>query len=127
MNLNFLKRLIMYPVQTAQKTDGVAQYIPQTDDEFVVQYIDLIVRSLTFLYPEDHSCPSLLISRLKHGSYYVSLVRYEEPYGKSKRVLFNTSQLKLKDALKQSANFVVNHTTKKSPVDQLKELIDSGI
>lgn len=49
------------------------------------QVIDAMVDS----FPEDPSQPSIVFSRLQDGSYYGSLVRYAERFGKGKQVLYN--------------------------------------
>lgn len=52
-----------------------------------VELLESVGRRLAFLYTEDPSAPSVTVSLLPSGEWYVSLLRYAEKFGKDKYVV----------------------------------------
>lgn len=83
--------------------------------------IELITAAIQFKYKSDPSTPGLLISKLKNGSFYTSILRFQKPFGKEKKVAFKTTSANLDLALEDLAKQVIqdqNH----EPMDPLQAL-----
>lgn len=86
--------------------------------------LELVLASLGEKFPEDHTMPSLILSKLKSGEYYVSLARYDGSYGAGKKIMFSAkSSVSLHDALAQVIEFWLKYINPgASAIEQLKRL-----
>lgn len=54
--------------------------------------LERMIDALCEQFAEDPSTPSVVLSKLKNGQYYGSLVRYTEAFGQGKQVLYKTME-----------------------------------
>jgi hypothetical protein len=69
-------------------------------------------------FPGDPSTPSVVVSRLKTGESYVSLVRYRERFGDGKFVVLNARAPTLAEALRKLANDYLDRKSAKADLAQ---------
>lgn len=62
--------------------------------------LEEIVKKIAENFPDDPSQPSLVLSALKNGKYYGSVVRYTESFGGGKQVTFKTMKDTVDEVLK---------------------------
>lgn len=87
------------------------------------QLIDAIAQAVSYKFREDKTAPGLTISSLKKG-YYCSIVRYDGPFARDKKVVCKAKADTLQGALRQVADeFLNNNNTPKDPVQQLGALL----
>jgi hypothetical protein len=91
----------------------------------IYDLIDKITSAILFKYKGDPSNPSLLISKLDNGHYYCSIVRYDEKYGRGKRVMSSASNLHLATALKEVAKKNLSEDQTVTPVKELEKFLDN--
>jgi hypothetical protein len=81
-----------------------------------------IAEAIQFKFPGDPSAPGILVSRLKHGEMYVSIVRFKAAFGKEKVVQYKSRQKTLLAALEDVATQIIADTNvPKNPIDQLRD------
>lgn len=90
------------------------------------EYIDLITKSITFLYRNDHTCPGITISHLKNGDFYLSISRYHGAFARDKQIIFKERSNNLEAVLKKTAEFVVSQEKTDSPISQLKKILNEN-
>jgi hypothetical protein len=93
--------------------------------------------AVSYLYPNDKSCPSVLISTLKDGKVYTSIVRYgdfnlvdysgvKEKSVKGKLVICNATANSLRESLLRLVNnfffYINNNKPKLNPLEELVSL-----
>lgn len=99
----------------------------KTDD-----YLNLITKSLTYLYNDDKTCPGITISSLRNGDFYISLSRYDGAFARSRQIIFKDRSNNLENLLKKTAEFIVSQEKNDNPISQLQkilkqpQLIDQG-
>lgn len=86
--------------------------------------MELVLTSFGEKFPNDHTMPSLILSRLKSGEFYVSVARYDGSFGAGKKVMFSAkSKVSLQDAQSEVINWWLKTLNPgRSAIDQLKEL-----
>lgn len=83
--------------------------------------MDLITDAIQFKFAGDPSSPGLLVSRLKTGEMYVSILRFKSPFGKDKTVVFKAKEKTLKSALANVAKQIATDAVApRNPVEELK-------
>lgn len=80
--------------------------------------------AVSYTFKEDAVCPGVLVSTLKDGSIYASVVRYNVD-GKGKKVVCKTNAISIPDAIKQLSKAFLDLPNKraKNPIDTLSDLI----
>lgn len=66
-----------------------------------MQKLELLASAATALFGEDPSAPSVVCSKLPNGKFYVSVVRYTEPFGKGKTVVHKACEETAEAAIDQ--------------------------
>jgi len=61
--------------------------------------IKALAQAVALEYPNDPSAPSVVVSCLKGGTWYVSIARYTAAFGQGKTVLHNARAKELREAL----------------------------
>lgn len=84
----------------------------------------LLMKSVTYLYPEDPSCPGILQSQLKNGDYYISINRFKKPYGGDRQIVFRVKDKNYGVALKKAAAFIIKQRPTRSPLDELSTVLE---
>jgi hypothetical protein len=80
-----------------------------------------IMEAVQFKFPNDPSAPGVLVSRLKNGEIYVSVVRFKAAFGKEKTVQYKAKEKTLGKALENIATQIVSDTVAKNPIEQLRD------
>lgn len=87
------------------------------------QLIDKLTNAVSYRFREDKTAPGIVTSRLKKG-YYCSVVRYDGPFARDKKVVCNARGNDLPSALKELANkFLAMTVQPKDPVQELDDLV----
>lgn len=87
----------------------------------VESLMNLITEAIQFKFASDPSSPGLLISKLKTGDRYVSVVRFKSAFGKDKVVAFKAREPSLLEALSNVAKQIANDgANARNPVDELR-------
>ncbi len=95
----------------------------QTVSVTTEQLIDAITQAVAYKFREDKTAPGLTVSALKKG-YYCSIVRYDGPFAREKKVVCKAKSDTLQGALRQVADeFLNSDKTPKDPVQQLSALL----
>lgn len=83
--------------------------------------------AVSFFYKDDAICPGVVISTLKNGLVYASVVRYNPAWHAHKKVVCHVSQTNLSEALNSLSRLFVEHTnqskTPTNPLDALKATV----
>lgn len=85
--------------------------------------IEMATKAICYLYKEDPTKPSLIISYLNNENFYVSVVRYRKGYAQDRCVVFKTQKRSLYSALITTAMWASKQTSSKTPVDELADFI----
>ncbi len=83
-----------------------------------------LTKAVSYRFADDKTAPSVIISELKKGGYYCSVVRYGGPFARDKKVVCKAQGVDLPTALKELATkFVAIAVEPKNPVQELNELV----
>ena len=86
--------------------------------------LDLLVTAVEYRFPNDPSSPGVIVSKIKNGRYYVSIVRYTEAYGQGKTMIHQATEENLLTALEQITHqFIFLNENKGNPFEELKKYI----
>lgn len=91
----------------------------------VEQMISLITKAIQFKFTSDKTSPGLNIAQLRNGEVYVSVVRFNAPFGKEKKVEYKARNTTLIQALHDIARQIVNQETVENPIDQLSRYLNN--
>lgn len=92
----------------------------------VESMMGLITDAIQFKFAGDPSSPGLLVSKLKTGEMYVSVLRFKSAFGKDKTVVFKSKNKDLMVALKEVAKQIANDSAvPRNPVDELRAKLGS--
>lgn len=87
------------------------------------QLIDAITQAVSYKFREDKTAPGLTVSALKKG-YYCSIVRYDGPFARDKKIVCKAKADSLQEALRSVADqFLNNDQAPKDPVQKLDALL----
>ena len=92
----------------------------------IEEMIKLITDAIQFKFKGDKTAPGLTIARLKNGEMYVSVVRFNAPFGKDKRVEYKARNHDLIASLYDIARQITNQDVETNPIDQLTRYISVG-
>lgn len=89
------------------------------------ELMDKLIKAVSYKYSEDKTAPGIVVSSLKRGQYYCSVVRYSQAFAKGgKQVVCNARGSDLPATLKELANkFLKIAARPKDPVQELGSLI----
>ena len=88
--------------------------------------IALITDAIQYKFMTDKSAPGLTIAKLKNGEMYASVVRFNAPFGKDKRVEYKAHGSNLIMVLRSVAQQIVDGEAIQNPVDQLSHYLTSN-
>lgn len=89
------------------------------------QLLENLTKAVAYAYRKDGTSPGVLISNLKDGSVYASIVRYGKDFPKGKQVVCNANATTVPSALSSlSKKFLTQVVITKNPIDALKELVN---
>lgn len=87
----------------------------------VESLLGLITEAIQFKFSSDPSSPGVLVSKLRNGEVYVSVVRFMAAFGKDKEVAYKAKETTLLAALENVAKQIVSdNTTKRNPLEELR-------
>ena len=90
----------------------------------VSKLVPLLTKAICYLYIEDATKPSLVISFLPHDEFYVSVVRYSKPFAQGDRtVVLKQRNHSLERALSDIAEQIVKRKRPNNPIEQLTNYI----
>jgi hypothetical protein len=85
-----------------------------------------LTRAVSYAYKQDATSPGVLVSSLKDGSVYTSIVRYASSFPKGKKVMFNAKGATLNEALDSLIeNFLKGVSAEMNPIDSLRNLVQN--
>ncbi len=88
------------------------------------QLMEKLTKAVTYKFGDDKTAPSIIVSELKKGGYYCSVVRYGGPFARDKKVVCKARGTDLPSALKELAvKFVAMAVEPKNPVQELSALV----
>lgn len=90
------------------------------------QLLDNLIKAVSYTFSKDAIRPGVLISILRDGSIYSSVVRYGsgDGYKSGKKVVCKCTAATVEDAAKGlSSEFLKTIDSKPNPIDSLKELL----
>ena len=91
------------------------------------EYLDLqekLIKAITYYFNNDATTPGIVVSHLKSGMFYVSIVRYGSSFSRGKKVVCKVENTNLVNALTElSEKFLKIAQPKTDPVSELKSLI----
>lgn len=91
----------------------------------VEQLVDHLTKAISYKFRDDKTAPGLTVSALKKG-YYCSIVRYDGPFARDKKVLCKAKADTLSQALRAVADqFLNSDAAPKDPVQELNSLLRS--
>lgn len=90
----------------------------------VEELIKLITEAVQFRFGDDPTAPGLLVSRLKKGGVYVSVLRFEKPFGAGKKVAYKARAATLPTALRDVAKQIANEGSN-NPLETLRKRLGS--
>lgn len=106
---------------TGQAFEGAVTPTPRVLPTAQVDFLDTLVRAVVAEYERDPSKPSVLVSMLNDGHFYVSIARYERAYGEGKVVVCNARHADLAQALKLlSQSWLSKQTAKRKLVKMVE-------
>jgi hypothetical protein len=80
--------------------------------------------AVSFQYNTDATCPGVLISKLRDGTYYSSIVRYSNSYAGGKLVVCNARESSLEASLLALSKYFLEADSRaKTPIDDLRDLV----
>lgn len=83
--------------------------------------------AVSFFYKEDAICPGIVISTLRNGQIYASVVRYNSAWVSHKKVVCHVSKSSLPEALDSLSKLFIDHTNQSkaptNPLDVLKAAV----
>ena len=89
------------------------------------QLLNAITQAVSYKFREDKTAPGITVSALKKG-YYCSIVRYDGPFARDKKIVCKARGETLQAALRDVADqFLTSDNTPKDPVQQLSALMRS--
>lgn len=89
----------------------------------VEQLVASLTKAISYKFREDKTAPSLTVSALKQG-FYCSIVRYDGPFARNKKVVCKAKADTLSSALHQVADqFLNSDTAPKDPIQELGALL----
>lgn len=89
------------------------------------QLVSALTQAISYKFRDDKTAPGLTVSALKKG-YYCSIVRYDGPFAREKKVICKAKADTLDAALRGVADqFLTNNKTPKDPVQELGDLLKS--
>jgi len=89
----------------------------------VEQLVDSLTKAISYKFRDDKTAPGLTVSALKKG-YYCSIVRYDGPFARDKKIVCKAKADSLNEALRSVADQFLNaDTTPQDPVQQLGALL----
>lgn len=92
----------------------------------VESLLGLVTEAIQFKFSSDPSSPGVLVSKLRNGETYVSVVRFMAAFGKDKEVAYKAKESTLLAALENVAKQIVADTTvKRNPVEELRVQLGS--
>lgn len=87
------------------------------------QLISAITQAVSYKFRDDKTAPGLTVSALKKG-YYCSIVRYDGPFARDKKVVVKAKADTLDGALREVATqFLNSNAAPKDPVQELGDLL----
>jgi len=87
------------------------------------QLVNALTQAISYKFREDKTAPGLTVSALKKG-YYCSIVRYDGPFAREKKVVCKAKGDTLQAALREVADqFLNSDNTPKDPVQELSSLL----
>lgn len=98
----------------------------ETKTNIAEEYLNLITKSLTYLYKDDKTCPGITLSRLRNGDFYISISRYDGAFARDKRIIFKDRSSSLDSLLKNAAEFIVVQEKTDNPISQLQKIINEN-
>ncbi len=113
---NFKTAKIVRPVV---KASGVVRSINNIS---IDEMITLITNAIQFKFKTDKTAPGLTIAKLKNEEIYVSVVRYNAPFGKEKKVEYKSRSKDMMSALCDIARQITGEVNV-NPVDQLSRFL----
>ena len=92
----------------------------------VEQLLNKLSKAVSYTYRKDGTCPGVLISTLKDGDVYISIVRYGKEYPNGKKVVCKYQSSNLKTSLMMvSKLFIESSIQEQNPIESLRnELIE---
>lgn len=84
--------------------------------------ITLITNAIQFKFKTDKTAPGLTIAKLKNGEVYVSVVRFNAPFGKERKVEYKSRATDMMTALCDIARQITGEV-EVNPVDQLSRYL----
>lgn len=89
------------------------------------ELIESITKALTEKFGKNPSAPSLLMSYIGDGKYYVSILEYKSTYGRDKHVLFSAEGNNLYVLLEKISKEMIDAwLPKQDELTKLKKLIN---
>lgn len=89
------------------------------------QLINAITQAVSYKFRDDKTAPGLTVSALKKG-YYCSIVRYDGPFARDKKVVCKAKADTLQGALRDVADqFLNNDKAPRDPVQELGALLSA--
>lgn len=86
--------------------------------------VEQITKAISYKYLEDGMRPGLLISVLRNGDYYASVLRFSSDYDNGRKVFFKAQASSLEKTLLALAKKIVSDDKPtKDPIDELKETL----
>jgi hypothetical protein len=90
----------------------------------VEELITLISDAIQFRFSEDPTSPGLLVSRLRKGGIYASVLRYEKAFGQGKKVAYKARGTDLLAVLQELAQKVAEDGSD-NPLQTLRKRLGS--
>jgi hypothetical protein len=86
--------------------------------------LELITAAVQFKFASDPSAPGVLVSKIRNGNIYVSVLRFMSPFGKDKEVAYKAEEKSLLLALESVAlQIVAQDRLYRNPMDDLREYV----
>ena len=88
------------------------------------QLLVKLSKAVSYAFRKDGTCPGVLVSTLKDGDIYVSIVRYGSQFPSGKKIVCKFQASNLKTALLEVSNEFVNEIKlDNNPIDDLRDAL----
>lgn len=92
----------------------------------VDQLLGQLTKAVSYAYKKDGTSPGVLVSNLKSGKVYASIVRYGKDFPNGKKVVCNVTSDSVVSAISLlTGKFLTTVTVDKNPIDSLKDLVSN--
>lgn len=90
------------------------------------QLLSHLTEAVSYTYRKDATSPGVLVSSLKDGTIYASIVRYGNSFPKGKKVVCKANGQAIGTVIiKLTGEFLAQVGLEKNPVDSLRELVST--